>query len=164
MPSQPTTPPHTISRPTTVKDAPISFGLLAMSRAFHGYGAELLNRLALHPGQELILMQLFDRDGQTQTDLQHALGLDHSTVSRAIKRMQDGGLLTRTTSDDDRRAKIVTLTSRGIALREPLQQLWNELEQHALDVIAAGRRSGFVETIAMLEQTYTSARRSGSHR
>ncbi|MGW5653519.1 hypothetical protein [Streptomyces humi] len=52
-----------------------------------GHGAEILLRLGLHPGQELILMRLFDRDGQTQAESQQAVGLDHSTVSRSIRRM-----------------------------------------------------------------------------
>ncbi|PXY29851.1 hypothetical protein BAY59_11385 [Prauserella coralliicola] len=147
-----------IRRTDTVKRAPIAFGLFALSRAFHGYGAEMLLDLGLHPGQELILMQLYDRDGQTQTELQQALGLDHSTISRAIKRMQHSNLVARAASDRDRRAKEVWLTDKGAALRTPLERLWMSLERGIEEAIPPSRRAEFIRTITKLEQVYTAAR------
>ncbi len=85
-------------------------------------------------------MQLLDRDGQTQSELLDAVGLDHSTVSKSLKRMQDAGLLTRRPAEHDRRVLRVTLTERGRAMREPLERMWAELERasaHAIDREAA---------------------------
>jgi DNA-binding MarR family transcriptional regulator len=144
--------------PETAKDAPTSFGLLALFRTFGGYGAELLLDLGLHPGQELVLMQLYDRDGQTQTELQHAVGADHSTISRTIKRMEDAGLIARTASTEDRRAKVVTLTSRGAALKCPLVELWAHMERLAVSTIPASKLTGFARIVRELELTYAAAR------
>ncbi|MGV0773185.1 MarR family winged helix-turn-helix transcriptional regulator [Mycobacterium syngnathidarum] len=158
---RPNPPDHeAIRRTETVKVAPIAFGIFALSRAFHGWGTEMLLELGLHPGQELILMQLYDRDGQTQSELQQALGVDHSTISRAIKRMQLSELVARAASDNDRRAKEVWLTGKGAALRKPLERLWTSLEQCALEAVPPSRRAEFARSVAKLEQTYTSARRA----
>ena len=157
-------PSQTTRRPGAAEDAPVSFGLLALFRAFGGYGAELLFNLGLHPGQELILMQLYDRDGQTQVELQRALGSDHSTVSRTVKRMEDRGLIARAASDRDRRAKVVMLTPRGAALQTPLRQLWAELEQRAVATIPASHLGEFTRRVNDLERTYAAARDESENR
>ncbi|WP_326724989.1 MULTISPECIES: MarR family transcriptional regulator [unclassified Streptomyces] len=149
-----------IRRPALVATAPVSFGLFALARALHGYGAELLSDIGLHPGQELILMQLFDRNGQTQAELQQAVGLDHSTVSRSIRRMVDAGLLTREPSASDRRAMIVSLSENGEAMRKPITAVWTTLERLAVEAIQKTGQEGFMTTAAELEHAYTAARRT----
>jgi len=152
-------PDPVMPRPSLVDCAPVSFGLFALSRELHGYGAELLLKLGLHPGQELILMQLFDRDGQTQAEIQQAVGLDHSTVSRSIRRMEDAGLLARAPAQHDRRAVIVSLAADGEALRQPLAELWAGLDRLATDTLRRTEGAGFLATVAELERTYAAARR-----
>ncbi|WP_405878412.1 MarR family transcriptional regulator [Streptomyces sp. NBC_01136] len=152
-------PDPVMPRPSLVDYAPVSFGLFALARELHGYGAELLLKLGLHPGQELILMQLFDRDGQTQAELQQAVGLDHSTVSRSIRRMEDAGLLTRAPAQHDRRAVIVSLAANGEALRRPLAELWATLDRLATDTLHRTEGAGFLATVAELERAYAAARR-----
>jgi DNA-binding MarR family transcriptional regulator len=153
--------PSGVTRPSTVRDTPVSFRLLSLFRVYASYGGGLLSELGLHPGKELILMQLYDRDGQTQAKLQQALGTDHSTISRTIKRMEDGALVVRRTSGHDRRAKLVALTPRGAALRAPLQKMWTELEQLAVSTIPSSGLKAFMKTVDKLEQTYAAARDEG---
>lgn len=152
-------PDPVMPRPALVSSAPVSFGLFALSRELHGYGAELLLRLGLHPGQELILMRLFDKDGQTQAQLQQAVGLDHSTVSRSIRRMEDAGLVTRAPAPHDRRAVLVSLAAEGEAFRQPLADLWNTLDRLATDTLRRIEGADFLTTIAELERAYAAARR-----
>ena len=89
----------------------------------------MLREMDLHPGQELLLMHLLDRDGQTQSELLESVGLDHSTVSKSLRRMQEAGLLTREPAPHDRRVMVVSLTDAGRALREPIADMWRTLEQ-----------------------------------
>lgn len=152
-------PDPVMPRPTLVERAPVSFGLFALSRELHGYGAELLLRLGLHPGQELILMRLFDRDGQTQAELQQAVGLDHSTVSRSIRRMEDAGLVARARAEHDRRAFIVSLTGDGEALRRPIAEVWATLDGLATEALRRAEGADFLATVAELERAYATARR-----
>jgi DNA-binding MarR family transcriptional regulator len=152
-------PDPVMPRPSLVSSAPVSFGLFALSRELHGYGAELLLKLGLHPGQELILMQLFDKDGQTQAELQQAVGLDHSTVSRSIRRMEDAGLLTRAPAQHDRRAVLVSLAEGGEAFRRPLAGLWATLDGLATDTLLRTEGADFLTTVGELERTYAAARR-----
>lgn len=74
-------------------------------------------------------MELLDREGQTQSELLATVGLDHSTVSKSLGRMERAGLLTRTAAEHDRRQLIVSLTDKGRAMRGPLEDMWSELER-----------------------------------
>lgn len=73
----------------------MSYAIFQLARAHRARAAVMLRGMDLHPGQELLLMQLLDRDGQTQSELLESVGLDHSTVSKSLRRMQDAGLLVR---------------------------------------------------------------------
>ena len=147
--------------PSAVAGAPLSFALFIQSRTLHAFGAEMLSALGLHPGQELVIMQLLDRDGQTQSDLQRSLGLDHSTVSRTIRRMEEAGLLSRERHDEDRRAMVVRLTPAGRALRAPLAAVWSALESA---VLAGLRGRAQRDEILEVTQAVTTALRDSRQR
>ncbi|MGV9558776.1 MarR family winged helix-turn-helix transcriptional regulator [Streptomyces sp. NPDC003401] len=115
--------------PHTARDGRLSYAVFQLARTHRGHAAAMLRALNLHPGQELLLMQLFDHDGQTQTELLERVGLDHSTVSKSLRRMQEAGLLTREPAAHDRRVMVVSLTDAGRALREPIADMWRTLEQ-----------------------------------
>ncbi|MFF3201005.1 MarR family winged helix-turn-helix transcriptional regulator [Streptomyces sp. NPDC002962] len=115
--------------PNTARHGRLGYAIFQLARAHRGHAAAMLRALNLHPGQELLLMQLFDHDGRTQAELLERVGRDHSTVSKSLRRMQEAGLLTRTPAPHDRRAMVVSLTDAGRALQEPIAGMWRTLEQ-----------------------------------
>ncbi|WP_305784397.1 MarR family winged helix-turn-helix transcriptional regulator [Symbioplanes lichenis] len=136
----------------------MSFSTLALWRALHNLGTDLLAGLGLYPGQELILLQLYDQDGQTHTELQRALRSDHSTISRSIRRMEQTGLVTRSPAEKDKRAMIVSLTERGRALRPDVVNLWSTVESAMAGALTGAQRADFLELASRLEQALASAR------
>lgn len=115
--------------PNAVRDGRLSYAIFQLARTHRGHAAAMLRALNLHPGQELLLMRLFDRDHQTQAELLEHVGLDHSTVSKSLRRMQEAGLLTREPALHDRRVMVVSLTDAGRALQEPIADMWRTLER-----------------------------------
>ena len=146
------------ANPGVTAAGPVSFAIFALARAHRAFAAELLRDLGLYPGQELLLMQLLDRDDQTQSELLEAVGLDHSTVSRSLRRMQEAGLLTRRPAESDRRVMLVSLTDRGRALREPLQEMWSTLERVTVRDLDAGTAERFVDTAARVRRAVETRR------
>lgn len=120
------------STPGWAQAGRLSHAVFALGRAHRAYAAELLRDLGLYPGQELLLMQLLDRDGQTQSELLGAVGLDHSTVSKSLRRMQEAGLLLREPAEHDRRVMRVRLTDKGRAMGGPLRAMWSALERTSI--------------------------------
>ncbi|WP_413813161.1 MarR family winged helix-turn-helix transcriptional regulator [Streptomyces sp. OE57] len=139
--------------PSTARDGRLSYAIFQLARAHRGHAAAMLRNMNLHPGQELLLMQLFDRDGQTQSELLDSVGLDHSTVSKALRRMQDAGLLTREPAEHDRRVMIVHLTDAGRALRDPIADMWRTLEKISVQGLTAEQIDTFTRTAYAIKQS-----------
>ena len=134
----------------------MSYAIFQLARAHRGCAAALLREMGLHPGQELLLMQLFDRDGQTQSELLDSVGLDHSTVSKSLGRMQDAGLLVREPAAHDRRVMVVHLTDKGRAMREPIAALWQTLEEASTRNLSERQAESFVDTVYAITEAINS--------
>ncbi|WP_328434901.1 MarR family winged helix-turn-helix transcriptional regulator [Streptomyces sp. NBC_00425] len=130
--------------PSTAGEGPMSYAIFQLARAHRARAAAMLREMNLHPGQELLLMQLLDRDGQTQSELLESVGLDHSTVSKSLRRMQDAGLLVREPAEHDRRVMVVHLTDKGRAMREPIAAMWRALEEISARDLSAHQAESFV--------------------
>src|SRR3954452_2330587 len=139
-------PDRTPPVPTTAGEGQMSYAIFQLARAHRGYAAAMLREMDLHPGQELLLMHLLDRDGQTQSELLESVGLDPSTVSKSLRRMQDAGLVSREPAEHDRRVMIVHLTAKGRAMREPLAAMWRALEEISARNLSAQQAKAFVRT------------------
>lgn len=98
-------------------------------------------------------MQLLERDGQTQSELLAAVGLDHSTVSRSLRRMQEAGLLTLEPAEYDRRATRAWLTDGGRAMRGALEKMWSELNRVSVADLDAKTVEWFIATSAVIRRS-----------
>ncbi|OON77021.1 MarR family winged helix-turn-helix transcriptional regulator [Streptomyces tsukubensis] len=139
--------------PSTARDGRLSYAIFQLARTHRGHAAAMLRAMNLHPGQELLLMQLYDRDGQTQSELLEGVGLDHSTVSKSLRRMQEAGLLTREPATHDRRALVVRLTDAGRALRAPITDMWRTLEEISVRELTAEQIEAFTSSAYVIEQS-----------
>ncbi|WP_254777137.1 MarR family winged helix-turn-helix transcriptional regulator [Paenibacillus sp. yr247] len=97
----------------TRQQFPLSFSLFALASSHRALATQLFREINLFPGQELILMQLFQQDQQSQNRLSQTLRLDHSTVAKSVKRLEDAGLVIRRRSPEDGRVTLVSLTEAG---------------------------------------------------
>ncbi|AEY85476.1 MarR-family transcriptional regulator [Streptomyces hygroscopicus subsp. jinggangensis 5008] len=112
----------------TVADAPMSEAIFRAARVHRIMAGALLRESGLYPGQELLMMQLWERGEQRQADLIRTLGLDPSTVTKMLQRLEQSGFVTRKPSERDRRAVLVSATRAGQALRDRVFQAWRDLE------------------------------------
>ncbi|MEV7084105.1 MarR family transcriptional regulator [Streptomyces sp. NPDC093516] len=138
--------------PDAAGEGPLSYAIFQLARAHRGHAAGMLRAMNLHPGQELLLMQLFDHDGLTQAELLERVGLDHSTVSKSLRRMQEAGLLTREPAPHDRRVMVVRLTDAGRALKEPIADMWRSLEQISVRDLTANQVDMFTACAWTIEK------------
>jgi DNA-binding MarR family transcriptional regulator len=114
---------------TAYERFPVSFSIFALARSHRALAAQLLREINLFAGQEIMLMYLWNNDGQSQQSLGRSIGLDHSTVAKSMKRLEEAGLVTRTRSNQDGRVTLVYLTETGRNLEAKVNDIWKELEQ-----------------------------------
>jgi DNA-binding MarR family transcriptional regulator len=110
----------------------VSYLLIQISKA-HRHRAEIaLDQYGLHPGQEMILFQLWMEEGITQSQLVENLCVEPPTVTKMLQRLEKGGLVTRRQDTQDARVSRVYLTAQGRALQAPVQRIWEDLEAETI--------------------------------
>lgn len=85
----------------------------------------------LHVGQEMILLQLWEEEGVTQTQLAERLCVEAPTITKMLQRMESESLIERRPDADDARVSRVYLGQRGSNLRAAVEQAWDTIEQRA---------------------------------
>lgn len=102
--------------------------------------ASALEVHGLYPGQELVLLQLWEQEGLTHSELVERCHVEAPTVSRTLQRMEAMGVVVRRQDPSDARVSRVHLTDRGRQLREPVERLWAEVEARSLAGFTADER------------------------
>ena len=83
-------------------------------KEFLGHGLELT------PEQWIVLVQLWQKDGQSQSALSELTLRDRPTMSRILDTMEKSGLVERRVDEHDARSRLVRLTRTGKGLQEKL--------------------------------------------
>lgn len=96
----------------------LCFHFYAISRLTTQLYAPILRKLDITYPQYLILLVLWEEDGQMVKDLGERLLLETNTLTPLLKRMQQKGLLLRERSAIDERKVIISLTLKGQQLKE----------------------------------------------
>jgi MarR family transcriptional regulator, organic hydroperoxide resistance regulator len=130
---------------------PVSSAVFRVARAHKALAARLLRETGLRPGQELVLMTLWERGPQRQVDLVDSLDSDAPTMARSIARLERAGLVRRRPSPTDGRAVIVEASEDALALRQQVESAWVELERVTAGRMPAKRRTEVLAMLAELE-------------
>lgn len=96
----------------------LCFSIYSAGHAFNALYRPLLDEIGLTYPQYLVMVALWNRDGQRVKELGDALFLDSSTLTPLLKRMEGAGLVTRTRNPDDERQVLLNLTEKGWELRQ----------------------------------------------
>jgi DNA-binding MarR family transcriptional regulator len=118
-------------------DYPVSFAIFALARSHRARAAGMLADIGLFPGQEILLMQLAEKDGKPQKSLCESIGLDHSTVAKSVARLERDGLIERRKCPEDGRISQVHLTSKGREMTDAIAKVWAELERETIKDLSA---------------------------
>ena len=107
----------------------ISHLIFRLAREHRLLAGQLLREIGLHPGQELVMLSLWDNGPQRQTDLVRMLGSDSATITRSVRRLERAGFVRCAHSPDDRRVVVVHPTDAGRELRCEVERVWRRLEE-----------------------------------
>ena len=91
----------------------LCFRLYTASRLITQTYFPMLEKLGLTYPQYLVLMALWEEDGQKVMELAHRLYLDSNTMTPLVKRMASEGLVTRVKGKLDARETYVYLTDKA---------------------------------------------------
>jgi DNA-binding MarR family transcriptional regulator len=130
---------------------PVSHAIFRVARLHKELAGRLLRELGLYPGQELLLMQLWDGGPQRQVDVIRILGSDAATMTRSVQRLEKAGLVSRSRNESDGRSVIIAATSASEPLRAKVKAVWGTLEQATVGEMSATDQDGAVNVLSRLE-------------
>ncbi|MCB8817887.1 MarR family winged helix-turn-helix transcriptional regulator [Desulfosporosinus shakirovi] len=84
------------------------------------------------PVQYGVLQCLWDKGSQNPKQIGNVLGLDSSTITGILDRLENKALIMRNTCKGDRRTINVELTERGFKLRDPIGKIVEEVNIEVL--------------------------------
>jgi DNA-binding MarR family transcriptional regulator len=113
----------------------LNAAIRAIGMRHRALAARLLGPLALHPGQEVLLLELAAHGPRTQVQLATASGCEPPTITGSVRKLEDAGLVVRRPSPTDGRVTIVELSDRGRRLLPELRQAWVELAERTIEGI-----------------------------
>lgn len=105
------------------------------------------------------LWSLWVEDGLKVVELGRRAGLEASTMTGLLDRMERDGLVARVADPEDRRALRINLTKRGKALKEPVQAVVDETLERMFSSIAEPDLNQLKET---LRSVLTNSNKLGS--
>jgi len=144
-------------QPTTATGGPISHAIFRVARLHRMLAGSLLRRTGLYPGQELVMMHLWDRGEQRQADLVRVLDSDAATMTRTIQRLERAGFVRRRPDPTDARASLIEPTPASSHLRTELDEIWKELERLTVGLLDPAEQRETLTALEMLENNLIDA-------
>ncbi|GAA4924854.1 MarR family winged helix-turn-helix transcriptional regulator [Streptomyces coeruleoprunus] len=143
--------PDCAATPSAARGGPVSLALSRVARLHRVAAGRFLKAAGLYPGQEFVMMYLWDRGPTRQSELIKALELDPSTVTKMLQRLEHGGYVRRSPDPADRRAVLVEATSASCELHDAVAEAWQDLERHSLAGLAPDERDELARLLGKVE-------------
>lgn len=99
-------------------DNQLCFAIYSAGLAFNRLYKPLLDAMGLTYPQYLVMLALWEQDGQTVGALGERLFLESSTLTPLLKRLETAGYVTRRRNPEDERQVRIHLTEAGRALQQ----------------------------------------------
>jgi len=124
-----------------------SAGYLAnhMARLFASGLQKRIQPLGLAPAQFMVLLELWNLNGQTQSDLTRHLDVEQATMANTLRRMERDGLIERHPSKQDRRARLVCLTDKAQGLKDQAITSAKEQNRAALAGLSGAEQTALID-------------------
>ncbi len=110
--------------------------------------------LGLFPGQPKILECLRESDGALARDIGTRCGIDKSTMSSLLRKIEGNGLIARRTDEHDRRAVRIYLTDAGKEAAERVSEITDEVDRFALRNLSESQRKALEDALQIVLRTF----------
>ncbi|NOI23628.1 MarR family winged helix-turn-helix transcriptional regulator [Vibrio mediterranei] len=108
-------------------DKQVCFALYSASNALTRAYRPILEQIDLTYLQYMTMLVLWKKAPMNVKDIGADLKLDSGTLTPLLKRLEQKGLVKRKRSETDERARMITVTEQGFALREKAMSVPNSI-------------------------------------
>jgi DNA-binding MarR family transcriptional regulator len=128
-----------------------SAGYLAnhMARVFARALSRRIEPLGLAPGQFMVLLELWQKDGVSQKSIVQSLDVEQATIANTLARMERDGLILRRSHPADARAQTIHLTRKGRMLQPEAIACAEKVNGRALSSLGKQEREQFLTAMRL---------------
>jgi DNA-binding MarR family transcriptional regulator len=101
----------------------------------------------LTPVQYAAIEAIYENPGIDQARVAEMIGYDRATIGGVIERLEKKDWINREVSEQDRRARVLSLTTKGKRIRSALEPIVQDLQKDILQPLNAADQARFVELV-----------------
>jgi len=101
-----------------------------VSRAYLFFLFHEIEKYGIHGGQFQFLKTLSKKDSISQDELAHIYHNHESTIARALKKLEDAGMVARNVDKNNRRKNVITITEKGRDIVNNIQLMDDKWENN----------------------------------
>jgi MarR family transcriptional regulator for hemolysin len=123
-----------------------------LAQASHSLMTELtaaFEDVGVSPRGHSVLVAAMDAE-HTQTELAKIVGLDKTTMVVTLDELEAAGLAERRAADEDRRARVVTVTKAGERKVREAEKVADRIHAEVLEALPAGDRDALLDSLKRL--------------
>ncbi|GAB5349781.1 MarR family winged helix-turn-helix transcriptional regulator [Alteriqipengyuania sp. 357] len=136
------------------KDTSAGYLVNDVARRFAAALQAKIKPIGLSTGVFPVMVQLWEEDGLTQTELVRRIGVEQATMANTLARMQRDGLIARHRSQTDGRVQEIRLTDLGKRLKGPAIDAAVRVNDAALSGLSAEERTRFLDLVTKIIETF----------
>ena len=104
--------------------------------------------------QSRILMILASHGPVTQKELTECLGIQPGSASEVLLKLENNGLITRTTSENDRRTTVVSLTGEGMCQAEEVREARGHRHREMFSCLSQEEKETLIGLLEKINQDW----------
>jgi len=119
-----------------ILDMPLGSLITAISRAHLAFLYREIRKFGITGGQFQFLMGLAREDSISQEELANNFHMNESTIARALRKLEDAGMVQREIDENNRRRKIITVTEKGRIAVDNIKKMDEKWEERVKSLSA----------------------------
>lgn len=123
---------------------------VAVARLHRTRADQIMGGIGLFSGQAFLLNILAGEDGITHTEVSKKLQISPAAATKVIKRMEEGGYLSREADPNDERVSRVYLQDKGRAVHSEIDAAFRRLDEVTYDGFAEADLRRFRDFLARM--------------
>ena len=125
--------------------------LSTVSRAYLFFLFHEIEKYGIHGGQFQFLRTLSQKDSISQEELANLYHNHESTIARALRKLEDAGMVERKVDENNRRKNVITITEKGRDIVDNIQLMDEKWENNlkSLDTNEKIKLKELLKTLAL---------------
>ena len=131
-------------------------GVLICTMRFHHKVVEkYVSALGIHHGQHHLLMRLAKQEWKSQKELADSMEISTATVAVSLKKLEQGGYITREVVSDDNRYNQLEITDKGREVIKESCKIFNHIDETLFKGFTEEEKEEFGRLVKKMNQNLT---------